>query len=171
MEWGHDWWLWAREGQHLKFIQSSKMNMLIWSFPAGLSVARLNKMIKNGQKEFYYCYWWTIVIHIVMLLSPRPSNALIVNQYHQHWLITTELWCGDSPISTGILDHNVVVFVDPADGTGGGERLKHAICPASMTVLQGLHNLQVQVDVYQVSNLQATWIPAAILLTWSERTS
>lgn len=46
-----------------------------------------------------------------------------------------------------------MVFVNPADGAGGGERLKHAVSPASVTVLQGLHNLQVQVDVHQVSYL------------------
>lgn len=73
----------------------------------------------------------------------------------------------DSPISTGVLDHDVMVLVDAADGAGGGERLEHAVGPASVPVLQGLHNLQVQVDVNQVANLQPSRIPTAILFTWS----
>lgn len=81
-------------------------------------------------------------------------------------VIYMDLGGGDSPIPTGVLDHNVVVFVDPTDGAGGGERLKHAVGPASVPVLQGLHDLQVKVDVDQVSDLQTPRIPTAILLTY-----
>lgn len=35
--------------------------------------------------------------------------------------------------------------------------LKHPISPATMPMLQRLHNLQIQVNIYLVSNGQTTW--------------
>ena len=59
-----------------------------------------------------------------------------------------------------------MVLVNAAHSAGGGERLEHSVSPASVAMLQRLHNLQVQVDVDQVSDLQATRVPVPILLTW-----
>lgn len=59
-----------------------------------------------------------------------------------------------------------MIFVDAAHGAGGGERLKHAVGPPAVAMLEGLNDLQVQVDVDQVSNLEPAGISVAILLTW-----
>lgn len=59
-----------------------------------------------------------------------------------------------------------MVLVDAAHRPRGGERLEHAVRPASVAVLQRLDDLQVQVDVHQVSDLQAAGVPVPVLLTW-----
>lgn len=73
------------------------------------------------------------------------------------------------PVAAGILDDDVVVLVDAAHRACGGERLEHAVRPAAVTVLQRLDDLQVQVDVHQVSDLQAAGVPVPVLFTWSGR--
>lgn len=74
-----------------------------------------------------------------------------------------------TPVAAGILDDNVVVLVDAAHGSRGGQRLEHAIRPAAVAMLQRLDDLQVQVDVDQVSDLQAAGVPVPILLTWRKQ--
>lgn len=49
----------------------------------------------------------------------------------------------DSPVPTGVLNDNIVVFIDATYGAGGGERLKHAVGPPAVAVLEGLNNLEV----------------------------
>lgn len=70
----------------------------------------------------------------------------------------------DSPVSTGVLNHNVVILIDATNCASGREGFKHAIRPAAMAVLQGLDNLQVKVNVDQIANLQTSRISVAILL-------
>ena len=76
---------------------------------------------------------------------------------------------GGSPVPAGVLHHNVVVLVDATHRTGGGEGLKHAVRPATVAVLEGLDDLQVQVDVDQVPDLKTPWVPVAVLLAWEPR--
>lgn len=61
-----------------------------------------------------------------------------------------------------------MVFINAAHSACGGERFKHAISPASVPMLQRLNDLQVQINVDQVSNLQASWVPVSILLTYRQ---
>lgn len=74
----------------------------------------------------------------------------------------------DSPVPTGVLNHNVVILVDATHCAGGGEGLKHAVSPSSVSMLEGLYDLKIQIDVDQVPNLKATRISVAILLTWDD---
>lgn len=73
-----------------------------------------------------------------------------------------------APVPAGVLNHNVVILIDAAHCAGGGERLKHAVSPPSVSVLEGLYNLEIQINVYQVPNLKATRISVAILFTWDD---
>lgn len=73
------------------------------------------------------------------------------------------------PVAAGILDDDVMVLVNAAHRARGGECLEHAIRPAAVTMLQRLDDLQVKVDVDQVSDLQATGVPVPVLLTWGKR--
>lgn len=75
------------------------------------------------------------------------------------------VWSECRPVAAGILDDDVVVLVDAAHRARSGERLKHAVCPSSVAMLQRLDDLQVQVDVDQVSDLQPSGVPVPILLT------
>lgn len=75
------------------------------------------------------------------------------------------------PVSTRVLHHNVMVFVNAAHGACGGEGLEHAVSPSTVTVLKRLHYFQVQVNVDQVPNLKTTWVSVAILLTCSNSNS
>lgn len=59
-----------------------------------------------------------------------------------------------------------MIFINAAHRAGGGERLKHAIGPPAMTMLERLNNLQVQVYVNQISDLKTTRIPVSVLLPW-----
>ena len=74
-----------------------------------------------------------------------------------------------SPVPAGVLHHDVVVLVDAAHRAGGGEGLEHPVRPAPVPVLEGLDDLQVQVDVDQVPDLKTPWVPVAILLAWGPR--
>ena len=40
-----------------------------------------------------------------------------------------------------------MVFVDSHNGAGGAETLEHTVRPATMAMLQRLHDLQFQIDV------------------------
>lgn len=64
-----------------------------------------------------------------------------------------------------------MVFINAAHSACGGECLEHAVGPASVPVLQRLNDLQVQINVDQVSDLQASWVPVAILLTYRKPTT
>lgn len=61
-----------------------------------------------------------------------------------------------------------MVLIDAAHRAGGGEGLEHAVCPAPVAMLEGLDDLQVQVNVDQVSNLKTPGVPVTILLTWGQ---
>ena len=70
------------------------------------------------------------------------------------------------PVPGGVLHRDVGVLVDAAHSAGGGEGLEHAVGPAPVAVLQGLDDLQVQVDVDQVPDLQPPGVPVPVLLAW-----
>jgi len=57
------------------------------------------------------------------------------------------------PVSWGIRDDDVVVFVDPDDSSGLAETLEHAVGPAAVAVLQMLHDLQIEVHVHLKSDM------------------
>ena len=52
------------------------------------------------------------------------------------------------PISTWVRDDNIVILVYSYNGAGGAEAFKHSIRPSAVTVLQGLYQFQIQIDVY-----------------------
>lgn len=62
-----------------------------------------------------------------------------------------------------------MIFINATHCAGGGERLKHAIGPSAMAVLERLNNLQVQVYVNQVSNLKTAGISVSVLLPWERK--
>lgn len=47
----------------------------------------------------------------------------------------------NSPVPTGVLNHNVMVLIDATYCAGGGEGLEHAVSPPPVAVLEGLDNL------------------------------
>lgn len=131
-------------------------------------------MIRNKINFILYIYigknkiigLWLVLINAVLFfyqitrrsgfMSLRVISFRRVNASRVH-----------GPVAAGILDDDVVVLVDAAHRARGGERLEHAVRPAAVAVLQGLDDLQVQVDVHQVSDLQAAGVPVPVLLTWS----
>lgn len=46
-----------------------------------------------------------------------------------------------SPVPTGVLNHNVMVFIDATYCASGGEGLEHAVSPPPVAMLEGLDNL------------------------------
>ena len=57
------------------------------------------------------------------------------------------------PIARGVGHHNVVVLIDAHHRARGAHALEHAVSPAPVPVLKGLHDLQLQVHV----NLGGKW--------------
>ena len=57
-----------------------------------------------------------------------------------------------SPVAAGVRDDYVVVFVNADHLSGRAETLKHAVGPATVTVLQRLHDLKVKVNVHLHTN-------------------
>lgn len=49
------------------------------------------------------------------------------------------LWA--SPVPTGVLNHNVVIFIDATDCSSGGEGLEHSVSPPTVAMLEGLDDL------------------------------
>lgn len=47
----------------------------------------------------------------------------------------------DSPVPTGVLNDNIVIFIDATYCASGGKRLKHPISPPTVAMLEGLNNL------------------------------
>lgn len=59
------------------------------------------------------------------------------------------------PMAAAVRHHDVVVLIDAHDLPGPAQTLEHPIRPSAMSVLQRLHDLQVEIHVHLVPDLDA----------------